>query len=74
MKIILKDLPLHSVGNKDVLESVKEYCEVLLIVNYSNIWYNGCLTNIYNGDRFVYIAATDLDKVPDQIDVGEYRA
>ena len=74
VKIILKYLPLHSVGNEDVLESVKEYCEVLSMVNYSNIWHNGHITNICNGDRFVYIAATDLEKVPDQIDVGEYRA
>ncbi len=65
VKITLKDLPLHSMGNEDVLESVKEHCEVLSMVNYSNVWHNGCITNICNGDRFVYIAATDLDKVPD---------
>ncbi len=74
VKITLKYLPLHSMGNEDVLESVKEYCKVWSMVNYSNNWYNGHITNICNGDRFVYIAASDLDKVPDQINIGEYRA
>ncbi len=73
MKITLHDLPLHAVDNKDVLESLKEHCEVLLMVNYSNVWHNGKMTNIRNGDWFVYIAADDVSKISDYLDIGEYR-
>ncbi len=56
------------------LESLKEHCEVLSMVNYSNVWHNGKMTNIRNGDRFVYIAADDVSKISDHLDIGEYRA
>ena len=74
MKITLQDLPLHAVDNEDVLELLKEHCKVLSTVNYSNVWHNGKMTNIRNGDRFVYIAADDVSKISDHLDVGEYRA
>ncbi len=74
VKITLRDLPLHDVGNEDVLEALHELCTVLSTISYSNIWHNGQLTNICNGDRFVYIDAVDLPKILDVIDVGEYRA
>ncbi len=37
VKIALKDLPLHSVDNKDVLDSLKEVCKVNSTVKYSNL-------------------------------------
>ncbi len=32
------------------------------------------MTNIRNGDRFVYVEVGDLSKIPDIITVGEYQA
>ncbi len=72
-KVIIKDLPLHTVNNEDVLEALKEHCEVQLEVLYSNIWHNGCLTNIRNGDCFAYVLQQDLLSIPDHLVIGEYR-
>ncbi len=74
VKITLRDLTLHDVGNEDMLKALWDLYTVLSTINYSNIWHNGQLTNIHNSDRFVYIDAIDLPKIPDMIDVGEYRA
>ncbi len=41
VKVMIKDLPLHSVGNEDMLEEVKKVCKVTSIVHYANLWYNG---------------------------------
>ena len=73
VKITLRDLPLHDVGNEDVLKALHDLCTVLSTVNYSNVWHNGQMTNICNSDRFVYVDAADLPKIPEVIDVGEYR-
>ncbi len=60
VRITLKDLPLHSVSNEDVLEAIRNICHVTLLVKYANVWYDGKLTNIRNGDRFVYILVSDI--------------
>ncbi len=73
VKVMIKDLPLHSVDNEEVLDALKDICDVLSPVNYSNVWHNGQMTNIRNGDRFVYIEVGDLSKIPDTITVGEYQ-
>ncbi len=46
MKVTLKDLPLHSVSNEEVLEALKEVCLVQLEIRYINVWYEGYLTGI----------------------------
>ena len=74
MKIMIRDLSLHAVDNEEVLDALKDICDVLSPVNYSNVFHNGQMTNICNGDRFVYIELSDMPKVPDIITVGEYQA
>ena len=74
VKITVKDLPLHSVSNQDILDAVKEYCPVYSEVKYSNIWHNGKATSICNGDRFLYISQSDLAKLPKLLDVSTYKA
>ncbi len=69
----IKDLPLHAVNNEDVLEVLKEHCEVQSEVLYSNIWHNGQLTNIRNSDCFAYVLQQDLLSIPDHLVIGEYR-
>ncbi len=72
VKVTIKDLPLHSVGNEDVLEEVKKVCKVTSIVCYANLWYNGQATAIQNGDQYLYVEATSLDKMPEVLHVREY--
>ena len=74
VKLTLRDLPLHAVSNEDVLDTLCPICEVQSEVQYANVWYDGRLTNIRNGDRFVYIDTTDVSKFGDTITVGEHRA
>ncbi len=74
VKVTLKDLPLHSVENVDVLAEMKNHCSVTSAVQYSNIWYNGKATNIRNGDRYIYVDDDDVAKIPDQLHVGTYLA
>ncbi len=63
---MLKDLPLHSISDKEVLEAVKQLCPVQSEVKYSNVWHDG---NIRNGDRFVYITHSDMNKLLAQLEV-----
>ncbi len=74
MKVTLKDLPLHSVGNEEVLESVHDICTVTSTVNYSNLWFEGKMTNIQNGDQFFYADVKDVSKLPTTIQVGAHQA
>ncbi len=67
---MLKDLPLHSIANDAVLMGLKEHCQVLSEVCYSNVWYEGRPTSIRNGDRFVYVAQQDVGKLPAQVEIG----
>ncbi len=60
----MKDLPLHEVSNEDVLTAIKRHVQVLSDVKYSNVFVDGKRTHLHNGDRFVYIASDQLDKVP----------
>ena len=46
VKVTLKDLPLYSVSNEDILETVKEHCKVASEVRYANLWYEGKMTSI----------------------------
>ncbi len=46
VKVTLKDLPLNSVSNEHVLESLKEICLVESEVSYSNVWFEGKPTMI----------------------------
>ncbi len=41
VKVTLKDLPLHSVSNEQVLESLKAVCQVESEAHYSNVWFEG---------------------------------
>ena len=36
VKVMIRDLPLHSVDNEEVLDTLKDICDVLSLVNYSN--------------------------------------
>ncbi len=74
VKITLKDLPLHAVDNESVLKAVRPLASVLSPVNYSNVWYNRKMTNICNGDCFVYIEAKDMNTFPSSLQIGEYVA
>lgn len=70
VKVTLKDLPLHSIGNEEVLEAMKEVCSVTFAVNYSNLWFDGKITNIQNGDCFLYVDVKDVPKLPSTLQVG----
>ncbi len=70
----MKDLPLYSMGNEEVLEAMKEVCSVTLAVNYSNLWFNGKMTNIWNGNHFLYVDAKDVPKLPNTLQVGTVQA
>ena len=41
VKVMFKDLPLHTVSNLEVLDAVKEICEPTSEVSYCNVWFNG---------------------------------
>ena len=73
-KVTIRDLPLHVVDNKEVLSVVCPLCSVLSPVSYSHVWYNGKMTNICNGDRFLYVEESDLDKLPELLQISEYTA
>ena len=74
IKVMLKDLPLHSISNEEVLEAMKEECQVQLEIRYANVWYEGYLTGIRNGDRYCYVANSDLSKLPEVLQVGDHQA
>ena len=38
----------------------------------ANVWHNGQLTSIRDGDHFVYVEVGDIGKLPDMLQVGEY--
>ncbi len=69
VKITFKDLPLHSITNDAVLSCLKEHCQVMSEVHYSNVWHEGQPMSIQNGDRFVYIVQQDVGKLPLQIEI-----
>ncbi len=71
---MVKDLPLHAVSNIEVLDALKEVCVPTSEVNYCNVWFNGQLTNICNGDQFCYVESDSLDKVTDTVQVGQFQA
>ncbi len=73
-KIILKDLPLNEVSNKQVLKAVKERCEVKLEVWYSNIWIDGKKMHLNNRDRFFYVADDDVAHFEKAFHVGRFKA
>ncbi len=68
-KVTLKDLPLYSISNEDILEALKEICPVQSEVQYSNVWYDGKPT-IRNGDWFVYIALSNMAKLPQHLEIA----
>ncbi len=68
-----KDLPLHSVENEDVLEALKDFCDIQSKVLYAYVWHNGHLINICNRDQFAYVLQQDISAVPDHIEIGSYR-
>ena len=70
MKITLKDLPLHSISNEQVLEAIKEICPVQSEVQYSNVWHDGKPTTICNGDCFAYVVVSDVEKIPSSLEVS----
>ncbi len=74
LKVTLCDLPLHSIGNEEVLHALNDVCHVISTVNYTNVWLNGKLTSIWNGDRFTYVDAQDIVKLPDTLPVGDHVA
>ncbi len=74
VKITLTDLPLHSVSNEDVLDAVKVHCPVQSEVHYANLWFEGKLTSVRNGDRYFYIAQSDLPKLPSDFHILEHKA
>ena len=61
VKVTLKDLPVHSVRNEDVLETMRTLCTITSTVKYSNLWFEGKATSIQNGDR--YLCGDELSPV-----------
>ncbi len=43
-------------------------------VKYSNLWYDGRLTGVCTGDRFVYSSSAKVSKLPIMLDVLTYKA
>ena len=74
VKITIKDLTLHSVSNQDVLDVVKAFYPPQSDVKYSNIWFNGKVTSICNGDHFLYMVQSDLSKLLEALEVGSSKA
>ena len=59
-KIIVKDLPLNEISNDYVLHAVKSQVDIKSKVWYSNIWIDGKLTHLWNGDHFFYITDEEV--------------
>ncbi len=74
VKMTIKDLPLHSVSNQDVLDAVKAFYLLQSDIKYSNIWFNSKVTSIRNGDCFLYVVQSDLSKLPEVFEVGSSKA
>ncbi len=74
VKIILKDLPLHEVGNNVILISVKTICPIASEVKYSNIWVDGRRTHLHNGDCFFYVVEDHVSKFDAHLQIHDYRA
>ncbi len=74
VKIMIKDLPLNSIGNEAVLEHMRDLCEVTSTVNYSNLWFEGKATSIHNGDHYLYIAKQDVSRLPNVVEIGGCKA
>ncbi len=74
VRVTLRDLPLHTVDNSDILDALSDNFTVTSEVQYSTIWHNGKPTSIRNGDRYVYMHEDTVAKLPDTLKVGEYTA
>ncbi len=75
-KIILKDLPLHEVGNDHVLKDLKKISDLDIksIVKYCNIYVDGHHTYLRNGDRFVYVSSQSVSKLVKSVSICGYEA
>ena len=56
--------------NEDVLDVVKEHCKVSSEVKYANLWFEGKMTSIRNGDHFIYIPVTEVSKLPTFLEIS----
>ena len=74
VKITIKDLPLHSIGNEAILEHMCGLCEVTSTVNYSNLWFEGKATSIHIRDYYLYVAKQDVSKLPNVVEIGGCKA
>ena len=54
--------------------ALKEICPVQSEVWYSNVWYDGKPTSIRNGDQFVYIALSNMAKLPQHLEIAGVMA
>ncbi len=75
-KIILKDLPLHEVGNDQVLKDLKKILDldIKTTVKYCNIYVDGCHTYLCNGDKFVYVSNQSVSKLDKSVSICGYEA
>ncbi len=74
VKVTLKDLPLHSIANEQVLEAIKEYCKVASEVRYANLWFEGKMIGVCNGDHFIYIPMMEVGKLPSELDIASCKS
>ncbi len=74
VKITLKDLPLHTIDNSQVLEAVSTICAISSEILYSTLWHEGEPTSIRNGDHFFYVTEHDAECFPDTVDIGDVQA
>ncbi len=74
VKIIIKDLPLHEIGNDQALSTIKEICPIASEIKYSNIWVDGCKTHLHNGDRFFYVAEEHVGKFESHLIIRDFHA
>ena len=73
-KIILKDLPLHEVGNDHILKDLKKIpdLDIKSTVKYCNIYMDGHYTHLWNGDRFVHVSDQSVSKLDKSLSICGY--
>ena len=72
VKIMVHDLPLHTVDNEQVLEAISESFAISSEVLYGTLWQNGQPTSIRNGDHYLYIAEDVAAAMPAEMTIAGF--
>ncbi len=67
---MVRDLPLHTIDNEQVLAALSQTHTVKLEIFYSTVWHEGSPTSICNGDRYFYVSEKTAAALPEKIEIG----